>query len=154
MIDWLADKLGIHREQLTLCVAGRPSDQDWNVYVVPPSVCGEGAQCAEVTASCRETFLITIEIQEIDHELDVGVEPLVVSVVNAPEDPGPGFEERHGLFFVASFVPTPNGPIVWGTGSGSPRDPDWFRNLRAADVAEVQAPGGLKHYEIVDVRYV
>ena len=30
------------------------------------------------------------------------------------------------------------GPVVWGTGSGSTRDPDWFLNLRAARVAEVQ----------------
>lgn len=36
------------------------------------------------------------------------------------------------------FLQTPDGPVVWGTGSGSTRDPDWFRNLRAADVAEVQ----------------
>lgn len=28
--------------------------------------------------------------------------------------------------------------LVWGTGSGSPRDPDWFENLRRAEVAEVQ----------------
>ena len=28
--------------------------------------------------------------------------------------------------------------VVWGTGSGSPRDPDWFRNLRAAKAADVQ----------------
>jgi deazaflavin-dependent oxidoreductase (nitroreductase family) len=28
--------------------------------------------------------------------------------------------------------------VVWGTGSGARRDPDWFRNLRAADLAEVQ----------------
>jgi deazaflavin-dependent oxidoreductase (nitroreductase family) len=28
--------------------------------------------------------------------------------------------------------------IVWGTGSGSPQDPDWFRNLRATPVADVQ----------------
>lgn len=28
--------------------------------------------------------------------------------------------------------------VVWGTGSGSRRDPDWFRNLRAAAAAEVQ----------------
>ena len=27
------------------------------------------------------------------------------------------------------------------TGSGSPQDPDWFQNLRAADVAEVQVKG-------------
>lgn len=36
------------------------------------------------------------------------------------------------------FLQSPDGPVVWGTGSGSTRDPDWFRNLRAADVAEVQ----------------
>jgi deazaflavin-dependent oxidoreductase (nitroreductase family) len=28
--------------------------------------------------------------------------------------------------------------VVWGTGSGSPVDPDWFRNLRKATVADVQ----------------
>jgi len=36
------------------------------------------------------------------------------------------------------FLETPDGPLVWGTGSGSTRDPDWFQNLRAADVAYVQ----------------
>jgi deazaflavin-dependent oxidoreductase (nitroreductase family) len=36
------------------------------------------------------------------------------------------------------FLETGVGPVVWGTGSGSPRDPDWFRNLRAAEVAQVQ----------------
>ena len=33
---------------------------------------------------------------------------------------------------------TPEGYLVWGTGSGSPRDPDWFRNLRAAGETELQ----------------
>lgn len=27
--------------------------------------------------------------------------------------------------------------VVWGTGSGSPRDPDWFQNLRNDTVAHV-----------------
>jgi deazaflavin-dependent oxidoreductase (nitroreductase family) len=36
------------------------------------------------------------------------------------------------------FLQTDEGLVVWGTASGAPRDPDWFRNLRAADVAEVQ----------------
>ena len=36
------------------------------------------------------------------------------------------------------FLPTSGGPVVWGTGSGSSCDPDWFQNLRAAGVAEVQ----------------
>ena len=28
--------------------------------------------------------------------------------------------------------------VVWGTGSGSKQDPDWFRNLRAVEVADIQ----------------
>lgn len=28
--------------------------------------------------------------------------------------------------------------VVWGTGSGSRQDPDWFRNLREVKVADVQ----------------
>jgi deazaflavin-dependent oxidoreductase (nitroreductase family) len=36
------------------------------------------------------------------------------------------------------YLDTPDGLVVWGTGSGSLRDPDWFRNLREAKVADVQ----------------
>lgn len=36
------------------------------------------------------------------------------------------------------YLDTADGFLVWGTGSGSPTDPDWFRNLRRADLAEVQ----------------
>lgn len=36
------------------------------------------------------------------------------------------------------YLDRPEGYVVWGTGSGSPRDPDWFENLRAAPTAEVQ----------------
>jgi deazaflavin-dependent oxidoreductase (nitroreductase family) len=36
------------------------------------------------------------------------------------------------------YLETPEGLLVWGTGSGSPRDPDWFQNLRAARRADVQ----------------
>jgi len=36
------------------------------------------------------------------------------------------------------YLSTDQGLMVWGTASGAPRDPDWFRNLRAADLAEVQ----------------
>ena len=32
----------------------------------------------------------------------------------------------------------PAGLVVWGTGSGSRHDPDWFQNLREADTALVQ----------------
>ncbi|HEY0644656.1 MAG TPA: nitroreductase/quinone reductase family protein [Nocardioides sp.] len=28
--------------------------------------------------------------------------------------------------------------LVWGTGSGAPRDPDWFRNLRHAPRARIE----------------
>jgi deazaflavin-dependent oxidoreductase (nitroreductase family) len=30
------------------------------------------------------------------------------------------------------------GYLVWGTGSGSPTEPDWFRNLRQASLAHVE----------------
>jgi len=36
------------------------------------------------------------------------------------------------------YLDTGEGFVVWGTGSGSKRDPDWFRNVRAASVADVQ----------------
>jgi len=36
------------------------------------------------------------------------------------------------------YLDRPEGFVVWGTGSGSTRDPDWFENLRAAPTAEVQ----------------
>ena len=37
-----------------------------------------------------------------------------------------------------AYVETADGLLVWGTASGAPRDPDWFRNLRTASAAEVQ----------------
>jgi deazaflavin-dependent oxidoreductase (nitroreductase family) len=36
------------------------------------------------------------------------------------------------------YLESPDGLVVWGTGSGSPRDPDWFENLRRVSVADVQ----------------
>jgi deazaflavin-dependent oxidoreductase (nitroreductase family) len=36
------------------------------------------------------------------------------------------------------YLDTAEGLVVWGTGSGSRHDPDWFRNLRKARVADVQ----------------
>ncbi len=36
------------------------------------------------------------------------------------------------------YLDTDGGYLVWGTGSGSPQDPDWFRNLRKVEVADVQ----------------
>jgi deazaflavin-dependent oxidoreductase (nitroreductase family) len=36
------------------------------------------------------------------------------------------------------YLETAEGLLVWGTGSGSRRDPDWFQNLRAVGRADVQ----------------
>jgi deazaflavin-dependent oxidoreductase (nitroreductase family) len=36
------------------------------------------------------------------------------------------------------YLETPDGYVVWGTASGAPSDPDWFRNLRKAKTADVQ----------------
>ena len=36
------------------------------------------------------------------------------------------------------YLKTSAGFVVWGTGSGSRQDPDWFQNLRKADTAQVQ----------------
>ena len=36
------------------------------------------------------------------------------------------------------YLDTAEGLVVWSTGSGSRHDPDWFRNLRKARVADVQ----------------
>jgi deazaflavin-dependent oxidoreductase (nitroreductase family) len=36
------------------------------------------------------------------------------------------------------YLDTVNGFLVWGTASGAPRDPDWFRNLRKAKIADIQ----------------
>jgi deazaflavin-dependent oxidoreductase (nitroreductase family) len=40
------------------------------------------------------------------------------------------------------YVETADGLLVWGTGSGSRKDPDWFRNLRAAASTDVQIGAG------------
>ena len=36
------------------------------------------------------------------------------------------------------YLDTADGFLVWGTASGAPRDPDWFRNLRKAKIADIQ----------------
>jgi deazaflavin-dependent oxidoreductase (nitroreductase family) len=36
------------------------------------------------------------------------------------------------------YLDVPEGFLVWGTASGAPSDPDWFRNLRHAPAATVQ----------------
>jgi deazaflavin-dependent oxidoreductase (nitroreductase family) len=37
-----------------------------------------------------------------------------------------------------AYLDIEGGRLVWGTASGAPQDPDWFRNLRAADRAEIE----------------
>lgn len=44
------------------------------------------------------------------------------------------------------YLDTDAGFVVWGTGSGSARDPDWFRNLRDAQLADVQV--GARHVRV------
>lgn len=36
------------------------------------------------------------------------------------------------------YLKTGEGFMVWGTGAGSARDPDWFRNLRQAELADIR----------------
>lgn len=36
------------------------------------------------------------------------------------------------------YLESPAGLVVWGTGAGSRRDPDWFQNLRQAPTVQVQ----------------
>jgi deazaflavin-dependent oxidoreductase (nitroreductase family) len=50
----------------------------------------------------------------------------------------PGRRTRIPRSTCVRYLDTADGFIVWGTAAGSPQDPDWFRNLRAANLAEVQ----------------
>ena len=43
------------------------------------------------------------------------------------------------------YLDGPTGIVVWGTGSGSRQDPDWFLNLRRSPTAQVQ----LRHRTLV-----
>jgi deazaflavin-dependent oxidoreductase (nitroreductase family) len=36
------------------------------------------------------------------------------------------------------YIERDDGLLVWGTGSGSRDDPDWFQNLRRVDEADIQ----------------
>lgn len=44
------------------------------------------------------------------------------------------------------YLEVTEGFVVWGTGAGSPRDPDWFCNLRKSTVAQVQVRA--EHFEV------
>ena len=50
----------------------------------------------------------------------------------------PGRHSTEPRSTCVAFLRSDDGYVVWGSGSGSRRDPHWFRNLRAAGQAEVQ----------------
>jgi deazaflavin-dependent oxidoreductase (nitroreductase family) len=69
----------------------------------------------------------------LDGRLSSGSKAVTVLMITTPG-------RRTGLprSTCVRYLETADGFLVWGTGSGSPQDPDWFRNLRAVDVADVQ----------------
>jgi len=50
----------------------------------------------------------------------------------------PGWRTATPRSTCVRYFESAEGFVVWGTGSGSKQDPDWFRNLRKAMVADVQ----------------
>jgi deazaflavin-dependent oxidoreductase (nitroreductase family) len=68
-----------------------------------------------------------------DGRLSGGTKNVRVMVITAPG-------RRTGIprSTCVRYLDTTDGFVVWGTASGSPRDPDWFRNVRTARVADVQ----------------
>lgn len=71
--------------------------------------------------------------RRLDGRLSSGRKDVTVLLITVPG-------RRTGLprSTCVRFLGTPCGPVVWGTGSGAAHDPDWFRNLRAAELADVQ----------------
>lgn len=69
----------------------------------------------------------------LDGRLSSGSKSVTVLMITTPG-------RRTGLprSTCVRYLDTADGFLVWGTGSGSPQDPDWFRNLRAVDEADVQ----------------
>lgn len=50
----------------------------------------------------------------------------------------PGRRSNRPRSTCVRYLEYDGGYLVWGTASGAPRDPDWFRNLRACETADVQ----------------
>lgn len=50
----------------------------------------------------------------------------------------PGRHSGEPRSTMVSYVVDGGDYVVWGTGNGSPTDPDWFRNLRASDESTVE----------------
>jgi deazaflavin-dependent oxidoreductase (nitroreductase family) len=71
--------------------------------------------------------------RRLDGRLSSGSKDVLVLMITTPG-------RRTGIprSTCVRYLETPDGYVVWGTGSGSPRDPDWFQNLRAAPTAQVQ----------------
>ena len=69
----------------------------------------------------------------LDGRLSSGSKSVTVLMLTAP-----GRRTQIPRSTCVRYLDTPEGLVVWGTGSGSPRDPDWFRNLRAAEEVTVQ----------------
>ena len=71
--------------------------------------------------------------RRLDGRLSSGSKDVHVLMITAPG-------RRTGLprSTCVRYLETDEGYLVWGTGSGSPQDPDWFRNLRRADTVDVQ----------------
>jgi deazaflavin-dependent oxidoreductase (nitroreductase family) len=69
----------------------------------------------------------------LDGRLSSGSKQVTVLMITSPG-------RRTGLprSTCVRYLETADGLVVWGTGSGSPRDPDWFRNLRRATTVQVQ----------------
>lgn len=71
--------------------------------------------------------------RRLDGRLSSGSKDVHVLMITAPG-------RRTGLprSTCVRYLENDEGYLVWGTGSGSPQDPDWFRNLRRADTVDVQ----------------
>src|SRR5262245_60366166 len=50
----------------------------------------------------------------------------------------PGRQTGNPRSACVRYLDVDGGFVVWGTGAGSSQDPDWFRNLRKAELADVQ----------------
>ena len=71
--------------------------------------------------------------RHLDGRLSSGSKKVQVLMITAPG-------RRTGIprSTCVRYLETPGGLVVWGTGSGSSRDPDWFENLRWARRAQIQ----------------
>src|SRR5215203_7264194 len=71
--------------------------------------------------------------KRLDGRLSSGSKKVTVLMITTP-----GRRTGKPRSTCVRYLELPEGYVVWGTGSGSKTDPDWFRNLRKANVADVQ----------------